>query len=243
MRLRNARSTSAVLAQIRPSLRCVTGPTHSQPHSTSTCSTRSAINTSSSMRRSRGFRRNSGRRSITAHRVSATLRLFSRNSDVLNPTRVTDCEYQRLFMSPDNLSSNLGSLSTFRPRIYDHHRYRVRLSTPSHKEVIGFEMMRSRFSGTATSTQTSIRNLGLPLPSACSGQSSIILNAACRSPGFNLRNSVRAFLTFCSEPVSTATLKATVVGWSAPQIKTKAFARRSMAARSIVAFSIQKILV
>ena len=42
--------------------------------------------------------------------------------------------------------------------------------------------------------------------------SSIMRNAACRSPGFNLRNSVRAFLMSCSAPDSVAALKANVAG-------------------------------
>ncbi len=43
-------------------------------------------------------------------------------------------------------------------------------------------------------------------------QSAIMVNAACRSPGFNLRNNVRAFLMSRSESLSAAALRATVVG-------------------------------
>jgi hypothetical protein len=43
-------------------------------------------------------------------------------------------------------------------------------------------------------------------------QSSSMANAALRSPGFNLRNSVRAFLMSRSDPLSAAACRATVVG-------------------------------
>ena len=43
-------------------------------------------------------------------------------------------------------------------------------------------------------------------------QSASMVNAARRSLGFNLRNSVRAFLMSCSESLSAAAFSATVVG-------------------------------
>ncbi len=43
-------------------------------------------------------------------------------------------------------------------------------------------------------------------------QSSIIANAAFRSPDFNFRNNARAFLISLSEPLSAAKFRATVVG-------------------------------
>ncbi len=43
-------------------------------------------------------------------------------------------------------------------------------------------------------------------------QSASMVNAARRSPGFKLRNSLRAFVMSCSEPLSAAALRATVVG-------------------------------
>jgi hypothetical protein len=42
-----------------------------------------------------------------------------------------------------------------------------------------------------------------------------------------------------SEPLSAAALRATVVGWSGPQMNTKAFAKRPMAAWSIAFSSIE----
>jgi len=63
-------------------------------------------------------------------------------------------------------------------------------------------------------------------------QVSSIANAACRSLGFNLRNKARAFLISRSVPLSAAVRRPTVVGWSFPQTKTSAFARRAMLKRS-----------
>jgi hypothetical protein len=64
-------------------------------------------------------------------------------------------------------------------------------------------------------------------------------SAARRSLGFNLENAERADFISRSLPLSTAVRSATVVGWSAPQMKVRALARRSSAARSIDGSSIE----
>ena len=69
-------------------------------------------------------------------------------------------------------------------------------------------------------------------------QSSIIVSAARRSPGFRRRNRVRAALMSLTVPVSEASCSATVVGWSEPHMKVSAVAKRPMAARSIALSSI-----
>jgi hypothetical protein len=74
------------------------------------------------------------------------------------------------------------------------------------------------------------------------GQGSIIASAARRSPGFIFRNNARAFLMSRSEPLSAAAFRATVVGWSAPQMKARAFASRPIASRSIDISDIQNSL-
>ena len=52
----------------------------------------------------------------------------------------------------------------------------------------------------------------LTRPIMAEDQSPIMARAARRSPGFNLRNNVRAFLMSRAEPLSAAALRATVVG-------------------------------
>ena len=54
----------------------------------------------------------------------------------------------------------------------------------------------------------------LPATRRGSDQSESMVNAARRSPDFKLRNSFRAFVMSCSEPLSAATLRATVVGYT-----------------------------
>ncbi len=58
---------------------------------------------------------------------------------------------------------------------------------------------------------------------------------ARRSRASSLRKAARALLTSLSDPDSTARRNAMVVGWSLPQMKARALAKRSMAARSITA--------
>src|SRR6476646_7439801 len=70
-------------------------------------------------------------------------------------------------------------------------------------------------------------------------QSPSMAKAARRSLCFRLRNNVRAALKSRAEPLSAAVQSATVVGWSTPQMKTMAFAKRPMASRSIVLSSIK----
>src|SRR3546814_6703851 len=69
-------------------------------------------------------------------------------------------------------------------------------------------------------------------------QSDSIVMAARRSPGFSLRNSARARLASCSEPLSAAFAIATVQACPAPQLKPSALASRPTAAGSILVSSI-----
>jgi hypothetical protein len=80
------------------------------------------------------------------------------------------------------------------------------------------------------------RRIGRPGPyKGCRSmtQSASVFSTACRSFGLSRENSARAFLASSYEPVSAAFCRATVAGWSGPQMKANAFAKRPMAARSI----------